>query len=279
MRAKDKSPVLVTLHSSARSSGRSTRRYGVTVSELYPRTIDRDGLWNEVLEVLRAGPSLPSRRASTEARTEAAEIRNRTAWQRVVWAIDGLHALLLLRAELHERGSALTREIEEAGGLPAAPVELLDELALRQTQVREVLAAFLSQGKVLLDLLSQAVVAALGEPRSFRPTHGSFGVKLDEAANVLGVAPPGDDLVERARELDRRVADVRDDLIVHPRLAGEHRRAYVHPAGDDLVIGTLFPDEDTADEASIIHIGALDRELEAYTRDLARWVVSVLAAA
>lgn len=134
--------------------------------------MDRDALWRDVLDVLRAGPSLPSRRARDNQKREAAEVRNRTAWQRVAWAIEGLQALLLLRDELRERDHQLEREIEDAGGLHRAPPQLLDELVLRRTQVREVLIAFLSQGKVLLDLLAQAVAAALGNPGGFREKIG-----------------------------------------------------------------------------------------------------------
>jgi len=140
-----------------------------------------------------------------------------------------------------------------------------------------VLIAFLSQGKVLLDLLAEAVAVALGNPGGYKEKHGSLGVRLDEFARALGLAAPSDELVGRARELDRRIADVRDDLIVHPRLQGTHRRKFLHPSGDNLTIATLFPELEQ--EPSVISIADLDGELEAYTRGLARWVSSVLAAA
>jgi hypothetical protein len=114
-------------------------------------------------------------------------------------------------------------------------------MSLRVTQIREVLAAFLSQGKVLLDLLSQAVAAALGNPGGFKEKHGSrgIGVRLDEFASALTVTAPGHDLVQRARDLDRRLADVRDDLIVHPK-----GRSYLYVWDKDPTIETLFPDPD-----------------------------------
>ena len=62
----------------------------------------------DVLDLHRAGEGLPARRARDPAKREAAEVRNRTAWARVVWAIDGLHALVLLRDELLERQHELT---------------------------------------------------------------------------------------------------------------------------------------------------------------------------
>jgi hypothetical protein len=236
--------------------------------------MDRDALWRDVLDVLRAGPSLPSRRARDSQKREAAEVRSRSAWQRVAWAIEGLQALLLLRDELREREHQVARELRDDGGLHRAPPQLLDELALRQTQVREVLVAFLSQAKVLLDLLAQAVAAALGNPGGFAEKHGSLGVRLDEFALARGVAKPPDDLVERARELDGHVADVRNDVLVHPKLSGQYARQFVYPRGSDLEISTLFPNEER--EPSHIAIAEVDAGLEAYTRDLAQWVASVL---
>lgn len=197
----------------------------------------------------------------------------------MVWAVDGLQALLLLRDELRELVNQRQKELREAGGLLKAPNEFLDELARREIQVREVLIAFLSQGKVLLDLLSMGVAAALGNPGGFAEKHGSrgVGVRLAEYALTLGVAAPEHELVERARDLDRRIADVRDDLIVHPRLEGEHARKFLLPRGKDLWIEKLFPEDDEG--GSAIPIDELDAELEAYTRELVRWVASVLAAA
>jgi hypothetical protein len=259
--------------------------------------VDRDERWRDVLNLHRAGSSLPARRARDHAKGEAAEVRNRTAWQRVAWAIDGLHALLVLRDELLDREHELWRDMQNAGGLHHAPPQLFDELALRTTQVREVLVAFVSQGKVLLDLLAQAVAAALGNPGGFQEKHGSLGKRLDGFARALGVAAPPDELVERARDLDRDVADVRDDLLVHPKLSGDYARQFVHPRGGDLEISTLFPNEEEEEdeeeeeeeeeaspmsiaeqEASLIAIAKVDSALDAYTRDVVRWVASVLNA-
>lgn len=166
--------------------------------------------------------------------------------------------------------------MEDAGGLHRAPPQLFDELALRRTQVREVLIAFLSQGKLLLDLLAQAVAATLGNPGRFAEKHGLLGVRLDEFARALVVATPPDELVERARELDRRVADVRDDVLVHPKSQATTRQ-FVYPRGNDLEVSTLFPNEEQ--EPSHIPITEVDAGLDDYTRDLARWVASVLKTA
>jgi len=249
--------------------------------------MDRDERWKDVLDLHRAGEGLPARRARDPAKREAAEVRNRTAWARVVWAIDGLHALVLLRDELLERQHELNRDIQNAGGVHRAPPQLLEELGLRTTQVREVLVAFISQGKVLLDLLAKAVAVALGNPGGFQEKHGFLGVRLDEFARDLGVAAPPEELVQRSRELDRDVADLRDDLIVHPKLSGDYARQYVHARGGDLEISTLFPkyeieasDTSIAEmEASHVSIAKLDSALDSYTRDVVRWVTSVLGAA
>jgi hypothetical protein len=64
--------------------------------------VDSDALARELLGMQKAGPSLPSRQARDNEKAEAAEVRNRTAWQRVMWAIDGLQGLLLLRNEFQE---------------------------------------------------------------------------------------------------------------------------------------------------------------------------------
>lgn len=71
---------------------------------------------------------------------------------------------------------------------------------------------------------------------------------------------------------------MRDYVLAHPKFEGEYERAFVYLKGNDLEIATLFPD-DLDKEAPIISIDGLDNELEAYTRDLARWVASTLQAA
>lgn len=240
--------------------------------------MDRDARWTDVVDLHRAGSSLPARQARDPAKGQAAEIRNRTSTQRVLWAIDGLHALLLLRDELLERKQKLSRDIEYAGGLHRAPPQLLEQMSLRTTQLREVLVAFVSQGKVLLDILAQAVAAALGNPGGSREKHGSLGVRLDEFARALGVAIPPDELVERARELNRNVADIRDDLLVHPKLSGDYARQFVHLRAGDLEISTLFPNEERTSRV-LISIAKVDSALDAYTSDVLRWVASVLTAA
>jgi hypothetical protein len=164
--------------------------------------------------------------------------------------------------------------VRQAGGLTNAPPTLLDQGSLRTTQVREVLIAFLSQGKVLLDLLAQGVASALGNPRGFKEKHGGLGVHLDEFARAGGVAAPPAEVVNGAQELDLRVADARDDLLVHPKLSGDFARQFVHPRGGDLEIGTLWPSGDEQ-EAQFIDIDGMDAA-EAYTREVVRWVASIL---
>ena len=130
--------------------------------------MDRDGCRGDILDLHRAGESLPARRARDSAKGEAAEVRNRTAWTRVAWAIDGLDALLLLRDELLERSRELNRDLQDAGGLDRAPAELLDEQALRTTHLS------LAPGKLRLHM--PGATAEL------------FGEAIDRRLKVLGTA-------------------------------------------------------------------------------------------
>jgi hypothetical protein len=239
--------------------------------------MDKVAIWEEILEARKTAPSLPARRARDLSKAESAEVRSDTAWHRVMTAISGLRALLILRDELRSRERELFQEIREHG-FDEAPVELFEAASLRQTQRREVLIAYLSQGKVLLDLLAQAVAETLGNPGRFKAKHGNLGVRLDEFAAQLGVGAPSADLVDSARRLDQRIADLRDDVIVHPKLTGEHARKYLMADGDNLSIHVLFPDGDDQRAGEVIPVAELDAELEAYTRDLVRWVASVLVA-
>ena len=235
------------------------------------------GIAADVLEVLKAGP--PLRRSEDPERIEAAAVRHRVSWQRVLWAILDLSALLELRAELANSRRSISDDIR-AHGLASAPNELLAELSARVDQTRAVLRAFIFEGKVLLDLLSKAVVDTLGAARGFGEKHDNLATRLDRYADTLGVARPPAAIVERARDLEERLANVRDYILVHPKMENTqgYARAYVHPHGSNLQIGTLFPD-DEEEEARTIDIDELASGLEVYARDLMLWVASVVSAA
>lgn len=183
--------------------------------------------------------------------------------------------MLALREELQQHIWDANQKIRDAGGLLSVSPEDTEELRLRDLQLREVLIAFLSQGKVFLDLLAQAVATALGSQGGFQEKHGSLGKRLDEFAAAAGVTSPPSQLVERAHDLDRRIADVRDDVIVHPKLSGEHARKFVSQRGSDLEIRTLFP-ADIEVEPPVIAIDELDVKLNAYVRELTSWLASAL---
>lgn len=136
----------------------------------------------------------------------------------------------------------------------------------------ETLAAFRIEAQ---HLLAQAVATALRSQGGFQEKHGSLGKRLDEFAAAAGVTSPPSQHVERAHDLDRRIADVRDDVIVHPKLSGEHARKFVSQRGSDLEIRTLFP-ADIEVEPPVIAIDELDVELNAYVRELTSWLASAL---
>jgi hypothetical protein len=194
-------------------------------------------------------------------------------------ALLDLCALLEIRAELAVGQRALSAEIRSLG-FHDAPDELFAFLAARVDQTRAVLRAFIFEGKVTLDLLSKAVIETIGPARGFGEKHDDVGTRLDSYADAMQVAQPPIDLVERARELEERVANVRDYVLVHPKMEGGYARAFVHPIGSNLEINQLYPDgEGENDDLPTIDIDELANQLALYARGLMGWVASVVRAA
>ncbi len=156
-------------------------------------------------------------------------------------------------------------------------LDRIERLTVRHEQLREVLIAYISKAKVLLDLLSSAMAAALGS-RGFADKHGGrngLGMHLDEYAASLGVPAPDESVVSLARALDARLDLVRDKLATHPRRDGRFARAWLEagPAGNLEIrkFGEPVPDP-------TIEIDALDDDLATYTRAVALWVASSMSA-
>jgi len=232
--------------------------------------MNRRALRIAVLTVLGSGPCLPAQRARDSKKAKAAEEANQVAWFRVALALDGLYVLLRLRDELRDDISSLFGQFKELDA--DSRLEIFEKIDLRNTQLREVMSAFVSQGKVLLDLLSRAVAATLSNPGGFQQKHGGLGIRLSEYAAALGVTAPPHELAGLALRLDEELADVRDDVLTHPK-----GRVWVNPKGPELEVYEWFPPEEgLPDPSALIAIDKLAADIEAYVGSLTDWLVVAL---
>ena len=146
-----------------------------------------------------------------------------------------LHRAFFESVQQHEHPHELTAEEEES-------------LAQRwpvQSELRQEIETFYLFARILLDKMTQALVACLGQGKYAPTSHSKLISKADQYLGEQGVRPVPDELRSLMTELDSTVTDFRDDVIVHDQSARGLR-----PIGWDrdsklayLIYSRLYPRE------------------------------------
>jgi hypothetical protein len=219
--------------------------------------------------------------ARDEEKRDQAAMRSATAWTFVQWKLIEIDAL----QQLLEEARVELREINErnfARALsPGQRTQSADDRRMTLwTRRRALAAATLSDSKILLDLISQAIGETFRPVKGFELKHGGsrgIGMNLAAYSRSVGIEPPPTSVVDLARVLDEELEMWRDKLVTHRKVTGEHGRKFFEIRGDLLEVNQLFPDFDEEAQFPIsnrrrLRLSELDERLDRYTSEIADWL-------